>query len=99
MTIYFVTRHRGAVDWAREQGMAVDQMVTHLDTAAVAAGDVVIGSLPVNLAAEVCAKGARYFHLILDLPLEMRGKELTALDMNAVGARIQEFVVGAGIRG
>ena len=93
MTIFFVSRHPGAVDWAREQGLAVDCAVTHLDPDEVRAGDVVIGTLPVNLAAEVCARGGCYLHLTLDLPAEWRGRELSAADMRACGARIEEYRV------
>lgn len=93
MTTWFVSRHRGAKDWAQEQGIAVDYVVEHLEMGAVAAGDTVVGSLPVNLAAEVCRRGARYLHLSLELPRELRGKELTANDMRMCGACLEEFEV------
>jgi CRISPR-associated protein Csx16 len=88
---YFVTRHSGARDWAVEQGFEVDEMLDHLDLERVRPGDTVIGSLPVNLAAEVCSRGGRYLHLSIDLPRERRGTELTAEDMRALGARLQEY--------
>ena len=50
--IWFVSRHPGALDWARRSGIAFDRHVAHLDTGKIGAGDTVIGSLPVNLAAE-----------------------------------------------
>ncbi|MFA7097306.1 MAG: CRISPR-associated protein Csx16 [Gammaproteobacteria bacterium] len=93
MTTYFVTRHPGAVEWAIGEGIVVDELVAHLDPASVQVGDVVIGTLPVNLAAEVCARGARYLHLTLELPAVLRGKELAAGDMRALGARIEEYRV------
>lgn len=93
MTTYFVTRHPGARDWAVAEGMAVDEFIAHLDMAQVQAGDVVIGSLPVNLAAEVCARGVRYLHLSLDLPADARGSELTAETMRKYGARVEAFKV------
>lgn len=93
MTVYFITRHPGALDWAVAEGLIVDDVVVHLDVADIRAGDVVIGSLPVNLAAEVCARGACYLHLSLDLPLEKRGRELTAEDMRRYGARVEEYVI------
>jgi CRISPR-associated protein Csx16 len=94
MTTWFITRHRGAVEWAARHGIAVDQWVAHLDPADVQAGDVVVGTLPVNLAAEVCAHGARYLNLSLDLPAEARGRELTAEDLERYGATLEEFIVG-----
>jgi len=93
MTNYFVTRHSGARAWATQEGLNVDAVVTHLDPASIAPGDIVIGSLPVNLAAEVCARGGRYLHLSIDLPPNLRGVELTAEDMRNCGARLEEFRV------
>lgn len=91
MTIYFISRHPGAIEWAARQKLAVDRFVHHLDTAQVQAGDTVIGSLPVNLAAQVCATGAGYLHLSLALPADQRGKELTADDMDRLGAHLSPF--------
>lgn len=93
MTTFFVTRHPGASAWAARQGLAVDRLMAHLDPAEVGAGDTVIGTLPVNLAAAVCDKGARYVHLTLDLPPDWRGRELSAADMAACGARLEEYRV------
>jgi len=93
MTTYFVTRHPGARAWAAEEGITVDALVAHLDHTSIGPGDIVIGSLPVNLAAEVCRRGGRYLHLSLDLPADFRGRELTAQDMRACGARIEEYRV------
>ncbi|MGQ0566595.1 MAG: CRISPR-associated protein Csx16 [Gemmobacter sp.] len=92
MTALFITRHPGAIAWAARQGIAA-RMVAHLDPAQVGAGDVVMGTLPVHLAAEVCGRGARYLHLTLDLPPEARGRDLTADDMERFGATLQEFSV------
>ena len=96
MTTYFISRHPGAIEWAARQHMQVDQRLAHLDPAIVKAGDTVIGSLPVNLAAKVCAAGAVYRHLSLDLPAEMRGKELTADDMERLGAYVERFDIQLG---
>jgi CRISPR-associated protein Csx16 len=92
MTAIFVTRHPGAVDWAARQGIQA-QMVPHLDPAAIVPGDIVMGTLPVHLAAEVCVRGARYLHLTLDLPPEARGRDLTADDMARYRAKLEEFIV------
>jgi CRISPR-associated protein Csx16 len=93
----FVTRHAGARDWAEREGIQVDRVVEHLDVETVGPGDTVIGSLPVNLAARVCERGGRYLHLALEVPAEMRGKELTAEDMRRLGARVEEYrVIVAG---
>ena len=95
MTSYFVSRHPGAIEWAARQHMPVDQRLGHLDPAIIKVGDTVIGSLPVNLAAQVCAAGAAYWHLSLELPVELRGVELSAEDMRRLGARVERFDVTA----
>ncbi len=92
-TIWFVSRHMGAVEWARGRGIEVDHLVAHLDPEDVGMGDTVIGSLPVHLVAEICARGARYLHLSLDLPPELRGRELSSDDMNVCNARLEEYEV------
>jgi CRISPR-associated protein Csx16 len=90
-TVWFVSRHPGAVEWAARQGLAVDRQVAHLEIGEVGEGDVVIGTLPVNLAAEVCARRARFLNLSLDLPPQARGRELTADELERYGARLEEY--------
>lgn len=97
MTTYFISRHPGAIEWAARQHMQVDQRLAHLDPAIVKAGDTVIGSLPVNLAAQVCAAGAAYWHLSLELPVALRGMELSADDITRLGACVERFDVSAKI--
>jgi len=96
MTVWFVSRHPGAVDWAKTQGIAVDRWVAHLVLSKIEACDTVIGTLPVQLAAQVCAKGARYLNLSLDLPLSWRGRELSVEELSAVNARLEEFEIFHG---
>ncbi|MBF0154079.1 MAG: CRISPR-associated protein Csx16 [Magnetococcales bacterium] len=96
MTIYFVTRHPGAMDWANGQGFSVDVQLAHLEPESVQTGDCVIGSLPVNLAARICQRGGRYVHLSLELPFVLRGCELTAAEMTAFGAKLEGFSIHPG---
>lgn len=91
----FVSRHPGAVEWARRRGLAVDQWLTHLNIAQLRAGDTVIGTLPIQLVAQVCDRGARYLHLSLTLPAEWRGRELTADELARADAKLEAFVVVA----
>ena len=93
MTTYFVTRHSGAREWAESQGLSVDEWPNHLDVRTVKAGDIVIGTLPIHLAAEVRARNARYLHLSLDLSGPMRGRELSAEEMSRAHARLEEYQV------
>ncbi|UJP06367.1 MAG: CRISPR-associated protein Csx16 [Nitrosomonas sp.] len=93
MTTYFISRHPGAITWAEQQGIKVDQRITHLDINLIESGDIVIGSLPVNLAAQVCGKGATYIHLSLTLPEHWRGLELSAAQMVECGARLERYEI------
>lgn len=90
MTRYFVTRHQGAVEWARARGIEAEHVV-HFDSATTRAGDIVMGTLPVSEVATICAQGGRYLHLVLDLPREARGRGLTAADMESFGAHLVEY--------
>lgn len=93
MTTFFVTRHPGAIEWAARQGLAPDRVVAHLDPDDIRPGDVVVGTLPVHLAARVCARGGRYLNLAVDLPPQARGLELGADDLERYGARLEEYTV------
>ncbi len=92
MTTRFVTRHNGAVEWARLQGIEAER-ISHLDPDRIRPGDTVIGTLPVHIAAEVCAQGGCYLHLSMIIPEDARGRELTADEMNRFGATLEEYHV------
>ncbi len=91
-TLWIVSRHAGALAWLAAEGWQGTQ-IDHLDIDCVASGDVVIGTLPANLAAEVCAKGARYVHLALRIPPELRGVELSPQQMLTYGASLRAYDV------
>ncbi len=90
---YFVSRHNGAKEWAIKQGFAQVEMVSHFDPSVVSKGDVVIGTLPVNIISEVNRRGGDYHHLVLNLSESDRGRELSAEDMDRLGARLKRFRV------
>lgn len=93
MSTIFVTRHPGARAWAEQEGVSVDTMVEHLELSAILPGDVILGTLPVHVAAAVCERGARYFHLSMDIPATRRGTELSTEDMRTFDARLEEYVI------
>jgi len=95
MTTFFVSRHPGAQAWAAELGLQIDRCEPHLDTAQVQPGDTVMGTLPVHLAAAVCAQGGRYLNLSLDLPAHWRGRELSAAELHQCNARLEGFEIRA----
>ncbi|PTB92589.1 CRISPR-associated protein Csx16 [Marinobacter sp. B9-2] len=75
------------------QSIPITNWVNHMDLASVREGDEVYGTLSVPLAAEVAARGARYFHLVLELSEAIRGTELSAGQIERLGARFKEFTV------
>lgn len=77
----------------QQRGPTFDRHVPHLEITHVQHGDTVIGTLPVNLAAQVCARGAVYWHLSLNMPADARGRELSAHELLALGATLQRFDV------
>ena len=93
MTHWFISRHSGAIEWAKQQNLPVDRFESHLDVDEVKPGDHVYGTLPVELAAEVCRRGARFFSLSMLVPENQRGTELTAEDLIMLNARLREYRV------
>ncbi len=96
-TRWLITRHPGALAWMRQQGIDA-QWVTHLNPEDIAAGDEVYGTLPLHLAAEVCARGARFFALSMRVPLHLRGREIEIDTMLDLGATLEEFQVRSLIK-
>lgn len=94
MTTYFVSRHTGAIEWIKQQPQwQIDEFTPHLNTAQIQAGDVVLGTLPLHLAAEVCGRGAKFYFLMLPQELVERGNEHSVVAMSAAGATLQRFEV------
>lgn len=91
---YFVSRHAGAQDWAKRKGFDA-QPVAHFDASVISNGDKVLGTLPVQIVADVIARGGTYYHLSMAIPADMRGKDLSADDMDDFGATLQRFHVTA----
>lgn len=91
MKTYFISRHPGAVEWAESEGFHVDERLAHFDVSIVMPGDRVLGTLPINLVAQVNVRGGEYLHLTLELPSSSRGKELSADDMRQYGARLERY--------
>lgn len=96
MTTWLVSRHPGAQVWINRQGIKCDRVVSHLDTSQVRAGDTVIGTLPMQAAAQIHAQDATYLHLTVALPASRRGTELSADDLDALGAQLRPCRVELG---
>ena len=95
MTTFFISRHPGAIEWVNQQGIAIDRFEAHLHLDDVAAGDTVVGTLPIPMVFALSQKGVRYLHLSVELPASFRGQELSAEQMMALGASLQGYKVEA----
>ena len=84
-----ISRHRGAIDWLAQQGIT-GTVVAHATKDDVLGKDVV-GNLPLDLA----ALANTVTSILMTVPADMRGKDLTADDMVKMGARLQMFKVTA----
>jgi putative CRISPR-associated protein (TIGR02620 family) len=93
---YLLTRHEGTLEWLKQQLGSQHPFVhiQHLDDAhALQAGDHVLGNLPLDRVAKLNALGIRYSHVVIHVPFHLRGTELTAANLAAHGAHLQEFRV------
>lgn len=99
MTTYLVTRHPATRLWAQtlsQQGrlpFVIDQATEHLDVDALAAGDVVVGTLPMHIAAQLHGRKIAFWSLDLDVPMAERGMELDIEHLARVGARFTRYEV------
>lgn len=91
-TTYLVSRHAAAIDWIKEQ-VPVDKVIAHLDIDLIDPNDIIIGTLPIHVAAQVCARHARYIHLSIDVPPEWRGKELNRADFLQCWPRLESYFI------
>jgi CRISPR-associated protein Csx16 len=87
MTV-IVTRHAGALEWLKAKGFE-GTVVDHISAGDVQSGETIVGVLPITLVKQLLDKKCEVIVLQLpDVPKEMRGKELTADDMDRYGARL-----------
>lgn len=89
MPTYLVSRHPATIAFLQAYSpYPIDAVVTHLDIDHIKPSDRVIGTLPINKVIEVIEKGAQYYHFALEVTAEMRGKELTAEQLDNLHKRL-----------
>jgi len=91
MKTIFVSRHQGAIDWVKSQPFHIDQYTHHLCGSDIHEPVIVLGTLPIHVAAIITASGGRYLHLKIETPPEKRGQELTSQDLTRYNASFIEF--------
>jgi CRISPR-associated protein Csx16 len=95
MKTWVVTRHKGALDWLLEEGVAFDTHIEHLDSSQLQSGDRVIGNLPIPMVADLNSNGVDYWHLAFSVPFELRGVELSAAQLRELGITLKAYHVSA----
>ena len=81
---HLVSRHPGALAWLQRHARPGPVFVhTHLDRLEFDAGDIVCGVLPVHLMARINQLGARVAVIEMDVPADLRGRELSPEELDA----------------
>ncbi|OBX09338.1 CRISPR-associated protein Csx16 [Gallibacterium genomosp. 3] len=93
MTTWFISRHQGAIDWIKQKQIQIDRFEAHLDVDQVQADDIVIGTLPIHLAAKVCEKGAKFIFLAVNISEQQRGTELSVIELNQQDCQLIPFYI------
>ena len=91
--VWVVTRHPGAAEWVQARlGQSVC-VTPHLHADAIEPGAYYYGVFPLNLAAAICRAGAECWAIAMDVPPALRGQELSAAQLDALGARLVRYAV------
>jgi CRISPR-associated protein Csx16 len=88
-----ITRHPGAADWVMQQLSHQVQVVSHLAPDEIEPGGAYYGVLPLNLAAAICAQGSVCWVISVNMPPELRGQELSAKQLDELGAELVRYDV------
>mgnify|MGYP000955834578 CR=1 FL=1 len=84
-----VTRHSGAVEWLHRKGIT-GEVVSHISPSESLEGKIVIGNIPLWVAAQADEVWAIE---IPNLPSELRGVDISAEQMEELGAKISKYYV------
>ena len=97
MKVLIVTRHTATVEWIKSTLLPTDEVsvVVHYAPGMEDSFDYVVGILPMNLVADMYVHNPqiRYYQVVMDVPEEYRGKELTIEQMDAFNARFVHYYV------
>ena len=92
MTTFIITKHVGAVQWAKNKGIEHDIYLEDLNLIhELKAGDVVVGTLPIHVVYELNQRDINYLHIALDIPAELNDQALDAAQLEACNARIESY--------
>ena len=89
---WIVSRHIGAIEYMRNAGFK-GQVVSHINIDDVRPNDLVVGVVSIALAAVLQAKGVRVCHLIIDIPVHLRGQELDVNTLQQLDAKFAYYAI------
>lgn len=90
-----LTRHSGALQWLRNKLGANPsfEMLGHLDGVPLQRNDRVYGTFPMHLAARLCDAGVECWMIDFSVPIQLRGVELTAEQLDLLNAKLVRYHV------
>ncbi|MBR1374612.1 MAG: CRISPR-associated protein Csx16 [Cardiobacteriaceae bacterium] len=94
--IYFICRHQGTIDWVKSRkNIKIDVFLDHLDfrETEICAEDTVIGILPIDIAAQICEKGAKFYALKIHQELSERGQNFSADNLEKMNVSLRRFQI------
>jgi putative CRISPR-associated protein (TIGR02620 family) len=85
MSVKIILRHRGAVEWLKSKGIE-GEVIEQVSPSNFQEGDEIYGVMPIQLVAEGIKRGCDINIIVLPkIPRELRGKELSAEEMEELG--------------
>ena len=91
--LWVVTRHAGAAAWVQARLGQPVCVIPHLHPDAIEPGARYHGVFPLHLAAAICQAGAECWAIAVEMPPALRGQELDAAQLDALGARLVRYAV------
>ena len=77
-----VSRHRGTIEYVK-MFFPDAEVIEHLtDVNDIPRGSIVIGNLPITLINRILERGCRFIYVSLNIPKEMRGRELSIEELD-----------------
>ena len=75
MKVVIVSRHPGTIEYLK-RFYPEAEVINHMTENNIPENALVIGNLPIEMIAKVLEKGNRFVSVVLNVPAELRGKEL-----------------------
>ena len=80
MKVVIVSRHKGTIDYLKKRYPNAE-VVNHIDDPKKFKDSLIIGNLPLHMVSEVLKNRNRFVMVSLDIPRELRGKELNESEL------------------